>query len=113
MALKRPVAPIRLSDQAVGNKCRGDGFKRALTEKQARQLETRVGHEGILRVRVAPGLPKRYLEVAALLRPLLSDERRYTLEVLRFAQSSAGYEVVVRRFGGRWVITECLPIWVS
>lgn len=89
------------------------GATLTLTAKQTRQVVTRVGYDGILRIKVVPGLPKQYADLAAFLRPLLPDERRYTLEFVSGGLAGAGYEVVVRPIGGRWVITECLPVWLS
>jgi hypothetical protein len=89
------------------------GATLTLTAKQVRQLEAGAGYEGILRVRIVPGLPEQYADMAAHFRPLRPDERRYTLEMVSGGLSGVGYEVVVGRMAGAWVVKECRPIWLS
>lgn len=66
-----------------------------------------------LKISVLPGLPRDSADMLPDVRPLMREERRYTLEMTGDDMCGVGYEIIVGRMAGTWVIKEWRLIWIS
>jgi outer membrane protein assembly factor BamB len=85
-----------------------------LTAAQNDAFVEEAGLDGIGHVFIEPGgQPTGRDEGAVEEPPLASDERHYKLTIHRGGLDAVGYDVIVRKLRGRWLIKECRLAWVS